>query len=129
MAVGRDRFRADAVKVMQLLQQLQASEMDTDDPTLGYMLQVQRVWREGGGMNFLWNRLHAQARPPLAFMLQLESVCVGVGVWGGVGGKGEQIAAAPVWRPQQKDDHTLDCMPQARNRCNPCLADADVPRN
>uniref|UniRef100_A0A7R9V0M6 TOG domain-containing protein n=1 Tax=Chlamydomonas euryale TaxID=1486919 RepID=A0A7R9V0M6_9CHLO len=40
MAVGRDRFRADAVKVMQLLQQLQASEMDTDDPTLGYMLQA-----------------------------------------------------------------------------------------
>lgn len=40
MAVGRDRFREDAARVLQWLQALQASEMDADDPTLGYMLQA-----------------------------------------------------------------------------------------
>ncbi|KAG1673229.1 hypothetical protein FOA52_013109 [Chlamydomonas sp. UWO 241] len=40
MAVGKDRFRADAPKVMQLLAQLQASQLDADDPTLSYMLQA-----------------------------------------------------------------------------------------
>jgi len=40
MAVGRDRFRTDAAHVMAFLQQLAASEMDPDDPTHGYMLQV-----------------------------------------------------------------------------------------
>jgi len=40
MAVGRDRFRGEAAKVLQWLQGLQAMEMDADDPTLGYMLQA-----------------------------------------------------------------------------------------
>ncbi len=40
MAVGRDRFRADAQRVLQWLQALQATELEADDPTLGYMQQV-----------------------------------------------------------------------------------------
>lgn len=40
MAVGRDRFRADAHEVMKVMQALQAQELDPDDPTGGYMLQV-----------------------------------------------------------------------------------------
>ncbi|KAF5839603.1 armadillo-type protein [Dunaliella salina] len=40
MAVGKDRFREDAAKVLQFLQQLQQTEMEADDPTLGYMLQA-----------------------------------------------------------------------------------------
>jgi hypothetical protein len=49
MAVGRERFRADAQRVLQWLQALQATELDADDPTLGYMLQVcVRVYVCGG---------------------------------------------------------------------------------
>eukprot|EP00798_Chlamydomonas_sp_ICE-L_P025737 gene25737-11397_t len=40
MAVGRDRFRADARKVMEFLQVLQQTEMDSDDPTSSYILQA-----------------------------------------------------------------------------------------
>lgn len=40
MAVGRDRFRADAHEVMKFMQALQQQELDPDDPTGGYMLQV-----------------------------------------------------------------------------------------
>jgi len=40
MAVGKDRFREDAMRVMQYLQQLQGMEMDSDDPTSSYMLQA-----------------------------------------------------------------------------------------
>ena len=40
-AVGKDRFREDARKVMGVLQQLQAPGLlEADDPTLGYMMQV-----------------------------------------------------------------------------------------
>lgn len=40
MAVGKDRFRADAHNVMGLLQQLYSSQLDSDDPTSSYMLQA-----------------------------------------------------------------------------------------
>ncbi|KAK9821719.1 hypothetical protein WJX81_003315 [Elliptochloris bilobata] len=40
MAVGRARFREDAARVMQLMQTLQAQELDPDDPTSSYMLQA-----------------------------------------------------------------------------------------
>jgi hypothetical protein len=40
MAVGCDRFRADAHEVMKFMQALQQQELDPDDPTGGYMLQV-----------------------------------------------------------------------------------------
>lgn len=40
MAVGKDRFREDATRVMQVLQQLQQSQLEADDPTLSYMLQA-----------------------------------------------------------------------------------------
>uniref|UniRef100_A0A7S0VCH6 TOG domain-containing protein n=1 Tax=Polytomella parva TaxID=51329 RepID=A0A7S0VCH6_9CHLO len=40
MAVGKEKFRVDANEVMSYLQHLQQSEMDTDDPTMGYVLQA-----------------------------------------------------------------------------------------
>ena len=40
MAVGRERFRADAAAVMSFLQQLHATELEPDDPTASYMLQA-----------------------------------------------------------------------------------------
>jgi hypothetical protein len=40
MAVGRERFRADAGAVMAYLSQLHASELEPDDPTAAYMLQA-----------------------------------------------------------------------------------------
>jgi hypothetical protein len=40
MAVGRERFRGDAQHVMGFLQQLQGQELEPDDPTSSYMLQV-----------------------------------------------------------------------------------------
>ena len=39
-AVGKDRFRDDAGRVMAVLQHLQSGQMEADDPTLGYMMQV-----------------------------------------------------------------------------------------
>lgn len=40
MAVGKERFRDDATKVMQVLQQLQAVQLESDDPTQSYMMQA-----------------------------------------------------------------------------------------
>jgi len=40
MAVGKERFREDAKGVMQVLVGLQATQMEDDDPTISYMLQV-----------------------------------------------------------------------------------------
>lgn len=40
MAVGKDKFRADAKEVMDVLIKLQVADMDDDDPTISYMLQV-----------------------------------------------------------------------------------------
>ncbi|CAI7776152.1 unnamed protein product [Closterium sp. NIES-54] len=39
MAVGKDKFRADAKEVMQVLVSLQSAPMDDDDLTMSYMLQ------------------------------------------------------------------------------------------
>jgi hypothetical protein len=53
MAVGRDRFRTDAQSVLQWLQALQATELEADDPTLGYMQQVGNtdVWDSDSSAN------------------------------------------------------------------------------
>lgn len=40
MAVGKERFRADAVAVMEFLRQLQSTVVEADDPTGMYMLQA-----------------------------------------------------------------------------------------
>lgn len=48
MAVGRERFRNDAQHVMGFLQQLQGVELEADDPTSSYMLQVRWYLRGGG---------------------------------------------------------------------------------
>ncbi|CAJ2677416.1 unnamed protein product [Trifolium pratense] len=40
MAVGKEKFRADAKQVMEVLMSLQVSQMESDDPTTSYMLQA-----------------------------------------------------------------------------------------
>ena len=40
MAVGKQRFSGDAIEVMNIMQQLQASGFDADDQTTSYMLQA-----------------------------------------------------------------------------------------
>ncbi|KAL4572828.1 hypothetical protein LXL04_019614 [Taraxacum kok-saghyz] len=40
MAVGKEKFRDDAKQVMEVLMSLQGYQMETDDPTTSYMLQV-----------------------------------------------------------------------------------------
>lgn len=40
MAVGKDKFREDAKQVMEVLMTLQGAQMEDDDPTISYMLQV-----------------------------------------------------------------------------------------
>ncbi|KAL5081836.1 hypothetical protein RYX36_010257 [Vicia faba] len=40
MAVGKEKFRDDAKQVMDVLMSLQQSQLDADDPTASYMLQV-----------------------------------------------------------------------------------------
>ncbi len=40
MAVGKERFREDAAKLMTFLQTAQMAQLDNDDPLAGYMLQV-----------------------------------------------------------------------------------------
>lgn len=40
MAVGKDKFRADARTVMGYMQSVQAGSVDPDDPLSSYMLQV-----------------------------------------------------------------------------------------
>lgn len=53
MAVGRDRFRADAQHVMNFLQQLQGQELEPDDPTSSYMLQAGARLCKALGAEFL----------------------------------------------------------------------------
>ena len=79
MAVGRDRFRADAARVLQWLQAAGTQEMDADDPTLGYMLQVCGCMCVGcrGG------RGHALYGFVCPCWANAASVCVCVCVWGG----------------------------------------------
>lgn len=40
MAVGRERFRNDAAAVMAFMGQLGSAQLESDDPTHSYMLQV-----------------------------------------------------------------------------------------
>ncbi|EPS59891.1 hypothetical protein M569_14914, partial [Genlisea aurea] len=40
MAVGKNKFKEDAKQVMDVLMSLQGSQMETDDPTISYMLQA-----------------------------------------------------------------------------------------
>lgn len=40
MAVGKDRFKADAQNVMQYMQAVQSAGLDPDDPFASYMLQA-----------------------------------------------------------------------------------------
>ncbi|KAL2633872.1 hypothetical protein R1flu_005351 [Riccia fluitans] len=40
MAVGKEKFRDDAKQVMEVLMNLQGSQMEDDDPTISYMLQA-----------------------------------------------------------------------------------------
>lgn len=53
MAVGKERFRADAQEVMAFMQQLQSSHLDPDDPTGSYMLQAGARFCKCLGSEFL----------------------------------------------------------------------------
>ncbi|GKE90999.1 ARM repeat superfamily protein isoform 2 [Tanacetum coccineum] len=46
MAVGKDKFRDDAKQLMEVLMSLQGAQMETDDPTANYMLQVSVISTE-----------------------------------------------------------------------------------
>ncbi|KAA6426387.1 MAG: Embryo defective [Trebouxia sp. A1-2] len=53
MAVGKERFRADAQEVMAFMQQLQSTHLDPDDPTGSYMLQAGARFCKCLGSEFL----------------------------------------------------------------------------
>ncbi|KAJ6763078.1 hypothetical protein OIU79_023760 [Salix purpurea] len=55
MAVGKDKFRDDAKQVMDVLMSLQGSQMEADDPTTSYMLQIlfNQVGHSVAGCKFL----------------------------------------------------------------------------
>jgi hypothetical protein len=57
MAVGRERFRADAGAVMAFMQQLAAAPMDADDPTQSYMLQVRAEQGVGDCQSEAWESM------------------------------------------------------------------------
>jgi hypothetical protein len=56
MAVGKERFAADAAGVMQYMQQAQAAGLDPDDPLASYMLQASEGTQPPSprGLGFGW---------------------------------------------------------------------------
>lgn len=70
MAVGRDRFRADAQHVMGFLQQLHGADLEPDDPTSSYMLQAGARLCKCLGPEFL--PYLSIVMPPLLKSAQLE---------------------------------------------------------
>lgn len=70
MAVGKERFRADAVAVMEFLRQLQSTVVEADDPTAMYMLQAQARLCKCLGSEFL--PYMEVVMPPLLATAQLK---------------------------------------------------------
>ncbi|WIA40679.1 hypothetical protein OEZ86_004377 [Tetradesmus obliquus] len=70
MAVGRDRFRADAQAVMAFMQGLAAAPMEADDPTQSYMLQAGARLCKALGPEFLPHL--PVVMPPLLAAARLE---------------------------------------------------------
>eukprot|EP00899_Mesostigma_viride_P014218 jgi/Mesvir1/22798/Mv14182-RA.3 len=70
MAVGKDKFRAEAKQVMDVLVSLQSTEMDDDDPTASYMLQAWARLCKCLGQEFL--PYMPIVMPPLMRSVQLK---------------------------------------------------------
>ncbi|MBA0747815.1 hypothetical protein Gogos_004697 [Gossypium gossypioides] len=70
MAVGKEKFRADAKQVMEVLMSLQGSQMETDDPTTSYMLQAWARLCKCLGQDFL--PYMSVVMPPLLQSAQLK---------------------------------------------------------
>ncbi|URE00620.1 HEAT repeat [Musa troglodytarum] len=70
MAVGKDKFRDDAKQVMEVLMALQGSQMETDDPTISYMLQAWARLCKCLGQDFL--PYMSVVMPPLLQSAQLK---------------------------------------------------------
>ncbi|OUZ99546.1 HEAT [Macleaya cordata] len=70
MAVGKEKFRADAKQVMEVLMTLQGSQLDTDDPTISYMLQAWARLCKCLGQDFL--PYMSVVMPPLLQSAQLK---------------------------------------------------------
>ncbi|KZV20980.1 importin-5-like [Dorcoceras hygrometricum] len=70
MAVGKDKFKEDAKQVMDVLMSLQGSQMETDDPTIGYMLQAWARLCKCLGQDFL--PYMSVVMPPLLQSAQLK---------------------------------------------------------
>ncbi|KAE8677193.1 Calcium ion binding [Hibiscus syriacus] len=70
MAVGKEKFRNDAKEVMEVLMSLQGSQMETDDPTISYMLQAWARLCKCLGQDFL--PYMSVVMPPLLQSAQLK---------------------------------------------------------
>ncbi|KAH9617550.1 hypothetical protein KSS87_021809 [Heliosperma pusillum] len=70
MAVGKEKFREDAKQVMEVLMQLQGSQMEADDPTTSYMLQAWARLCKCLGQDFL--PYMNVVMPPLLHSAQLK---------------------------------------------------------
>ncbi|PWA48051.1 armadillo-type fold protein [Artemisia annua] len=70
MAVGKDKFRDDAKQVMDVLLSLQGSQLETDDPTINYMLQAWARLCKCLGQDFL--PYMNVVMPPLLHSAQLK---------------------------------------------------------
>lgn len=70
MAVGKEKFRDDAIQVMDVLMALQRSQMETDDPTTSYMLQAWARLCKCLGQDFL--PYMKVVMPPLLQSAQLK---------------------------------------------------------
>nr|XP_043633893.1 importin-5-like [Erigeron canadensis] len=70
MAVGKDKFKDDAKQVMDVLMALQGSQLETDDPTISYMLQAWARLCKCLGQDFL--PYMNVVMPPLLHSAQLK---------------------------------------------------------
>ncbi|KAJ9541237.1 hypothetical protein OSB04_027743 [Centaurea solstitialis] len=70
MAVGKDKFKDDAKQVMDVLVSLQGSQLETDDPTISYMLQAWARLCKCLGQDFL--PYMSVVMPPLLHSAQLK---------------------------------------------------------
>ncbi|CAI9286116.1 unnamed protein product [Lactuca saligna] len=70
MAVGKDKFKDDAKQVMDVLMLLQGSQLETNDPTISYMLQAWARLCKCLGQDFL--PYMNVVMPPLLHFIQLK---------------------------------------------------------
>jgi hypothetical protein len=132
MAVGKERFREDASKLMGFLSSMQMQQLESDDPLAGYMLQVggRRAAGELGGC----------ARRGL-LLCGGAAACQGPApIWGRLVRRLRAAASPcpcpltggrPCSNPHHKPPHarpsTPSCVPQAGARLCKCLGEEFLP--